>query len=185
MLQFWIIDGDDLFGMDLENPCSNAGKRILYFPELTESLSLDEVKLQYVLTEEYTPITPYKEIALSFTRREEGITLSDVNFDRLFTSLWNETFSDEVETIWDLPQETRELLGDLLPEGAEHRIGGYPYFTQQDPREEDSPFTELLLQMDSDADHIMWGTMGVANFFIRKEDLKEKNFEEVLYNWDC
>ena len=96
LLQFWIIDGDDLFGMDLENPCSNAGKRILYFPELTESLSLDEVKLQYVLTEEYTPITPYKEIALSFTRREEGITLSDVNFDRLFTSLWNETFSDEV-----------------------------------------------------------------------------------------
>ena len=35
LLQFWIIDGDDLFGMDLENPCSNAGKRILYFPELT------------------------------------------------------------------------------------------------------------------------------------------------------
>ena len=62
-----------------------------------------------------------------------------MNFDRLFTDMWNETFSDKIETIWDLPQETRELLGDLLPEGAEHRIGGYPYFTQQDPREEDSP----------------------------------------------
>jgi hypothetical protein len=146
---------------------------------------LDEVKLQYVLTEEYTPITPYKEIALNFTRREEGITLSDVNFDRLFTNLWKETFSDEIETIWDLPEETRQLLGDLLPEGAEHRIGGYPYFTQQDPREEDSPFTELLLQMNSDGDYIMWGTMGVANFFIRKEDLGKENFEEVLYNWDC
>ena len=84
-----------------------------------------------------------------------------------------------------MPQETRELLGELLPEGAEHRIGGYPYFTQQDPREEDLPFTELLLQMDSDGDHIMWGTMGVANFFINKKDLQYCNFEEVLYNWDC
>ena len=175
LLQFWIIDGDDLFGLDLQNPCSNVGKRILYFPKPTDGLSLDEVKLQYVLTEEYTPMT----------KREEGITLSDVNFDRLFTDMWNETFSDKIETIWDLPQETRELLGDLLPEGAEHRIGGYPYFTQQDPREEDSPFTELLLQMDSDGDHIMWGTMGVANFFINKKDLQNCNFEEVLYNWDC
>ena len=125
LLQFWIIDGDDLFGLDLQNPCSNAGKRILYFPKPTDGLSLDEVKLQYVLTEEYTPMTPYKELALTFTKREEGITLSDVNFDRLFTDMWNETFSDKIETIWDLPQETRELLGELLPEGAEHRIGGY------------------------------------------------------------
>ena len=185
LLQFWIIDGDDLFGMDLENPCSNAGKRVLYFPELTEGLSLDEVKLQYELTEEYTPMTPYKELALTFIRREEGITPWDVNFDRLFTDLWNEAFSDDIETIWDLPEETRRLLWDIVPDGTEHRIGGYPYFTQQDPREEDSPFTELLLQMNSYGDYIMWGTMGVANFFIRKEDLKEKNFEEVLYNWDC
>lgn len=185
LLQFWIIDGDDLYGLDLQDPCSNAGKRVLYFPELTEGLSLDEVKLQYVLTEEYTPMTPYKELALTFIRREEGITPWDVNFDRLFTDLWNEAFSDDIETIWDLPEETRRLLWDIVPDGTEHRIGGYPYFTQQDPREEDSPFTELLLQMNSDGDYIMWGTMGVANFFIRKEDLKEKNFEEVLYNWDC
>ena len=39
--------------------------------------------------------------------------------------------------------------------------------------------------MNSDGDYIMWGTMGVANFFIRKEDLEKENFEEVLYNWDC
>ena len=129
--------------------------------------------------------SPYKELALTFIRREEGITPWDVNFDHLFTDLWNEAFSDDIETIWDLPEETRRLLWDIVPDGTEHRIGGYPYFTQQDPREEDSPFTELLLQMNSDGDYIMWGTMGVANFFIRKEDLKEKNFEEVLYNWDC
>ena len=189
LLQFWIIDGDDLFGMDLENPCSNAGKRILYFPELTESLSLDEVKLQYVLTEEYTPITPYKEIALSFTRREEGITLSDINFDRLFTNLWNETFSDDIKEIWNLPRETCQIIDKLLlkdPTG--HKIGGYPYFTQVDPREENDPHTFLLLQIDTDEvdnKEILWGDCGVANFFISPEDLAACQFGNVLYNWDC
>ena len=47
--------------------------------------------------------------------------------------------------------------------------------------------------MDSDYDYkdgeqgkdIMWGDVGVANFFIRPEDLKNKDFSKVLYNWDC
>ena len=41
-----------------------------------------------------------------------------------------------------------------------------------------------------DSDHssdvdIMWGDVGVANFFIRLEDLKNRDFSNVLYNWDC
>lgn len=30
----------------------------------------------------------------------------------------------------------------------------------------------------------MWGDFGVANFFISKDDLKNKNFTKILYNWD-
>jgi uncharacterized protein YwqG len=44
----------------------------------------------------------------------------------------------------------------------------------------------LLFQMDTDDEvGIMWGDSGVANFFIIEEDLKNKDFSRVLYNWDC
>ena len=31
----------------------------------------------------------------------------------------------------------------------------------------------------------MWGDAGVANFFISEQDLKNKDFTNVVYNWDC
>ena len=42
----------------------------------------------------------------------------------------------------------------------------------------------LLFQLDSQ-DHILWGDSGVGNFFISKEDLKNKDFSHVRYYWDC
>lgn len=76
-----------------------------------------------------------------------------------------------------------------------HKLGGYPFFTQADPRQYDENIHDyvLLFQMDSDYDYkdgeqgkdIMWGDVGVANFFICPEDLKNKDFSKVLYNWDC
>ncbi len=44
----------------------------------------------------------------------------------------------------------------------------------------------LLMQIDTDDSlNIMWGDSGVANFFIRKEDLLNLDFSNVIYNWDC
>ena len=53
----------------------------------------------------------------------------------------------------------------------------------------------LLFQMDSEfltdgngnqtGVEILWGDMGIANFFIRAEDLLRRDFSRVLYNWDC
>ena len=69
-----------------------------------------------------------------------------------------------------------------------HKIGGYPYFTQDDPRKDNDPYTLLLLQIDSDDIEdveIIWGDCGVANFFINPEDLAKCQFDDVMYNWDC
>jgi uncharacterized protein YwqG len=68
-------------------------------------------------------------------------------------------------------------------------MGGYAFFTQSDPRDYDEAlraYNVLLLQfaMDDEAD-IMFGDAGVANFFIKEEDLRNRNFRDVLYNWDC
>ena len=69
-------------------------------------------------------------------------------------------------------------------------MGGYPYFTQTDPREYSAAYADdvLLLQLDSDAENgveMLWGDVGVCNFFIHPQDLAKRDFSKVLYNWDC
>lgn len=63
------------------------------------------------------------------------------------------------------------------------QVGGYPFFTQSDPRSADDGEV-LLFQLNSVKD-IMWGDAGVANFFIDREALKNRDFSHVMYNWDC
>ncbi|ELP85543.1 hypothetical protein EIN_149050 [Entamoeba invadens IP1] len=66
-------------------------------------------------------------------------------------------------------------------------LGGYPSFAQTDPRKDDT-YGVMLLQIETttvDDKQIMWGDCGVGNFFISKENLKNKNFDDVLYNYDC
>ena len=50
-------------------------------------------------------------------------------------------------------------------------------------------YTELLFQLDSefgtDDYYILWGDSGVGNFFATKEQLRNLDFAESLYSWDC
>ena len=96
--------------------------------------------------------------------------------DKEYLSYWD---------IWDILEEDKEI-GKKLFDGG-HKIGGFPNFTQSDIREV-GDYEILLLQIDSEGtekNEIIWGDCGVANFFIREKDLKELNFEKVIYNWDC
>lgn len=77
------------------------------------------------------------------------------------------------------------VYDELSNDTTGSKILGYPYFTQYGPRKIDSEYDTLLLQLDSDNKHILWGDFGVGNFFINKEKLKTKDFSDVLYNWDC
>ena len=90
-----------------------------------------------------------------------------------------------------MPDEITEKVFDEIEENG-HRMGGYPFFTQSDPREYDEEsreYSTLLLQIDSeihDGEFVtLWGDCGVANFFIKPEDLKNCKFDDVVYNWDC
>ena len=71
-------------------------------------------------------------------------------------------------------------------------IGGYPIFSQDDPRlnESLSDCDILLFELDSVYDKendidIMWGDMGTGSFFITRDKLKALDFSRVLYNYDC
>lgn len=89
-----------------------------------------------------------------------------------------------------------DILADPDDEDSEgnfgHKVGGFPEFTQCDPREdmEENKYDFLLFQLDSDYensddDRVLWGDCGVGNFFIDSEKLKKLDFSDVLYNWDC
>ena len=78
-----------------------------------------------------------------------------------------------------------DTLSDALwdrYESEAHKLGGYPYFTQDDPRARTD--LELLFQLVS-SDGLMWGDAGVGNFFITDADLAARDFSRVYYSWDC
>jgi len=91
-------------------------------------------------------------------------------------------------------REQRDLIDESIGFEEGHRISGYPYFLQGDLRHYEQfnlkKYNTLLLQIVSEQNEknnygIMWGDCGVANFFINLEDLKARNFKDVLYTWDC
>ena len=125
------------------------------------------------------------------------MTPGDFRFDSLFVQKWNQQKPDEpIEAAWDVFELLDEAddADDLFGYGDEdtprHQLGGYPYFTQSDPREmAHSDLDTLLFQLDSDTRGreflVCWGDLGVANFFLSKDALQRRDFSQVMYNWDC
>ncbi len=75
---------------------------------------------------------------------------------------------------------------------AGHKLGGYPDFTQTDPRGDHlgafRAYDTLLLQLDGDGEFGLFYSYGdtcVGNFFINKDKLKKLDFSDILFNWDC
>ena len=178
MLQFFISQ-DDVYGINFDNPTKPDHFRVIYHSTVTEDLDQlvnDFSFLSSLENDEESSFPIDQEYTLLFERTEEVVGLSDFRFERL-PILFDE---DKEEEIWETWESSFSNSG--------HKIGGYAAFTQTDPREDEEfeEFTTLLLQIDSEGnDGIMWGDMGVANFFIRPEDLKKRDFSRVLYNWDC
>ena len=56
---------------------------------------------------------------------------------------------------------------------------------EEDEKQKEFPnYNVLLLQIDS-CDEFMWGDGGQVNIFINSKDLKNLNFDKVLWNFDC
>ena len=194
LLQFWIADTEDpLYGLDYDDPCSNDFKRVLYFSTIGETLPIDDFISDYTFDDNYLPFNSKKQFALHFKKDTESISLEERAATQLFFEKWNEAFSTQITTIDEFFEEVpndicEEINASLLKEPTGHKIGGYPYFIQVDPREENDPHTLLLLQIDIDnvgGEEICWGNEGgVANFFISPEDMANCRFDDVLFHWE-
>lgn len=186
ILQFFISYEDDVYGIDFDEQTNQKNFRTVYYENVItdESLLVTDFVYMDEIDKDMLPFT--EEYKLSFQLKYEAMSMTDYRFEELIEGVID--LDEEVEVdgetfdMWD-------VCGEYLS-GAGHKIGGYPCFTQTDPRERETNYSGydiLLLQIDTDdgENDIMWGDSGVANFFIKEEDLRNLNFSNVLYNWDC
>lgn len=163
LLQFYIGD-DDYYGGD-------SACKVIYIPEYKKDASV--LLSENPFENDYMGMTPFTEEGkMKFKTTSRFICTECQEFE--------DKFKDKVsEEEWD------ELYELCYPEGC--LVGGYPLFVQQAPAYyDDGKYDTLLLQLDcEDECGIMFGDSGNCYFLISKEDLKNKNFDNVQYGWQC
>ncbi|MDE5946119.1 MAG: DUF1963 domain-containing protein [Oscillospiraceae bacterium] len=163
LLQFWILN-DDVIGLDFDNQTNQDTFRIIYYSEVDKSVTEEEVSSKFVKNE---------------FDNESDLPVEG-EFSMEFTDIIDDIYYDDE----DCEDDENDNFG--------HKAGGFPAFTQNDPREymkNGNNYDFLLFQLDSDCssegDKVLWGDCGIGNFFINSEKLKNLDFSDVLYNWDC
>jgi len=205
LLQFFIA-WEDVFGVSSDDLTDPSGFRVLYHETVDPTVTAQEVEAKRPpLPEDEEPeyLTPLCKgpcrICLK-APEEQGLPQNVDLFDDLFAQRWNRLCPDlpikrPFEVFEAIPNRLRDYSVTDQPgwDSPFHQLGGYPYFTQDDPRPgryED--LDVLLFQMDSDmstreesGDLVMWGDAGVGNFFISRQALRRRDFSRVAYSWDC
>lgn len=199
ILQFFCSDDEEecAYGINFDSPIEQDGFRVIYH----ENIIADESKL---MPKESMPtftddmvIFPFKGEFLLEAKESESCPISygDHHFEKLLLKILNEISGKEFKNIYEIGEKEEKICEELCKMRVSEQtcIGGYPFFTQNDPRgfkEEIADYNVLLFQSTSffksnHDDEIMWGDVGVANFFISEKDLKNLDFSKVAYNWDC
>lgn len=195
----WFVDATGAWGANFDHPIDQSAFRLCYYPEvLADDAALVRdfsflppldppaqglwQKLRRCFVRQ--PRLPFKQAcAIRFEAGVQFPTLDDrtcylkgegapdIHFDN-----W---IDDEFDAF------TEAYLAAFAGNG--NRVGGYPTFTQDDPRisAEEMAYVQLV-QLDSQPPELMmWGDAGIAHLFIRPEDLRRRDFSRVMYVWDC
>lgn len=192
ILQFFIA-ADDMYGFDYDNPQNQSNFRVIYHENITQDTSLLQQDLPSIADcdadEGYFPVDA-REYAITPVLELQAVPVLE-DFDKFIVSLnrWEEKLTSAFGEEFDFWEEVIGRYEETMMSNG-HRVGGYPYFTQSDPRYYNEKFKDyiLLFQLDSedfDDGGIMWGDCGIGNFFIHPDDLAKKDFSKVMYNWDC
>ena len=137
--------------------------------------------------EDFSCLTPdlYEDLPINF---EHQLTFSKVvEYGGIRDFRFNLSLNGKsvFEFNKDLNEQQQKKFYNLFV-ATGHKIGGYAYFTQSDPREVDDEKKNdlLLLQIDTDKE-IMFGDAGISNIFINADDLKNRKFDNAYFYWDC
>lgn len=215
ILQFFLSDWhyDGGFGLYSEDfaALTQHQWRILYHPSIDETVTLEACQAKMPCSWEEasdlwrTPTEPLRMEFLPVT--QEGISDSENLFRTLFakalsTRLPGADPEDYLPyALWGETPEEEAILRTLRAQcnigGC--KIGGSPRYEQDDPREYSQEsgkaleeWDTLLFQLDDDTFTFPAGDEidldlngGTLNFLIRSEDLRRRDFSQVLAQWSC
>ena len=193
MLQFFITD-DIHMGMNYSNQTLQNNFRVIYHEKINYSITKEKIESfnfpnSNEKTVQFFPIKNEYKIVLQ--KEIDSIKYGDIHLDNFFPVAYKEVFNKEAKkgrTYYDMfNYEERDRLNLGLENScSNNKMLGYSQFTQEDPRYNKKyiEYDTLLLQIAS-GQYVMWGDVGIGNFFIPKKSLLEKDFSNVLYNWDC
>lgn len=207
ILQFFAgCDGDDVIGAEFDDHFDQNGFRVIYHENIIDDTSklISEADMpRFDNEEDYYPFSG-EFLLTAGEARYAPVSTADYRFEPAVVEAFNELFGDNITGMYvtkdgerGMAQTDRQLYDAVYQVRGQSGscIGGYPFFTQDDPRRYDSECAKCditLFQLDSELsengkyeDEIMWGDIGVGNFFISSEALAKRDFSRVLYTWDC
>ena len=189
ILQFWIL-GEDLLGLDFDDYTNRDGFDVIYYEKIEDYHSEVEFKEMY---NPYKFDLKYMETLIAsepckmkFSLEKQKESFNYELLDNLFKEVLEEEnlgfnekdkLYEEVEKLYD-DEFYEEIVGT--------KCDGFPYFTQWEPRDDEQmkEYDTSLFQIDSGKE-VMIGDSGVMHFFINREKLKNKDFSDIFYHWDC
>ena len=193
ILQFFVLnDEDGLLGLDFDNQTVQDSFRVIYHEKIEEFYDENELKSIYnpYNFEESYITNDNESYKMNFELTSEKERFEDM-FYHIFRKICKEKGLKQTQEDWLY----RKLLNFMqYLENYYSQCDGFAFFTQDDPREyneEYKKFDTVLFQLNSEFDEntrnwkVCIGDAGVINFFINRENLKKKDFSEILYNWDC
>lgn len=158
--------------------------KIKYFKEDLEYQScFPEIDLSCFITKE--------PIKISLEKTKSHMPLTNYSADDEIINAYNKAFNSNITTSNEIDKDLEGIdwyseFWDKL-EIPKANIGGYPDFTQSDPREAGlEGKDECLVKIDSNLDRrILIGDAGILFILISKEDLENGNLENAIVDWDC
>lgn len=202
---FLACENDAAYGFAFardEDQNTQNGFRVIYHENIITDTSL-------LISEEDVPYDEFSSDEYDFPLRREFIlkaeepslgygTPDDFRYAEALVRNYNKLSGEKAANWWNIEKSARDKIYERNPECAAF-MGGYPVFTQDDPREGidrrahfDRVLFELLSmegeEINSWGGHdydIIWGDVGTGTFLIPADKLKACDFSDVLYNYDC
>jgi len=179
LLQFFCAD-EDLFGSKFPSE-QQSGFRTIYHESTEDLILVDPYQGQI------PEMMPFQDENLC----ENGYPLLFKEASALPGSANYEIYA-KTEHLWSKKDPNLDALIDSFFENLDNDaagqmfFGGHPKFVQYDIRSADkySEYTHVLMQFGM-PEGMMWGDAGEACFLISETDLKNKNFTNAIYSWDC
>ena len=128
ILQFYISNGSDLYGACFENPAKQDDFKVLYFPEVNEDENFVVTEFDFLPKPDMLPME--KQSSLAFNLKHAPLPAVDYQFVPIILNL-------DPKLKYELFKDNQKVFEEYekLFHSEGHKLGGYPYFTQNDPRE--------------------------------------------------